>query len=82
VRFTQRAIKQVLTERFYSWREAEALAKNDPEIDLSGNGSIYNPSDFVEEDFVEDAEMEGAGTEQKTLLEPEVTPSQRVSPSV
>ncbi|KAE8443813.1 54S ribosomal protein L4 mitochondrial [Mollisiaceae sp. DMI_Dod_QoI] len=50
VRRTQRAIKQVLTERFYSWRDAEAVAKNDPEINLSGSGPLYQPVDFIEEE--------------------------------
>lgn len=60
VRRTQRAIKQVLTERYYSWQEAEILAKDDPEIDLSGEGPLYTPRDF-EEDIEEDdvAEAEG-----------------------
>ena len=31
VRMTQKAIKQVLTERYYSWQEAELLAQEDPE---------------------------------------------------
>jgi large subunit ribosomal protein L47 len=86
VRFTQRAIKQVLTERFYSWQDAEALAKTDPEIDLSGNGPIYTPSDFMEEELPEDKEFEDIAEaqpeqEQKTLSEPEVKPEQRVSPT-
>ena len=54
VRLTQRAIKQVLTERHYSWDEARKLARDDPEIDLSGEGPAYTPSAF-EEDY-EDTE--------------------------
>ncbi|OWO98915.1 hypothetical protein B2J93_7002 [Marssonina coronariae] len=50
VRWTQRAIKQVLTERYYSWREAEIIAQSDPEIDLSGNGPVYKPADFEAEE--------------------------------
>ncbi len=67
---TQKAIKQVLTERYYSWQEAELLAQEDPEIDLSGEGPVYNPMEFEEE---VDAEVKpeisldtGAKTEQKT----------------
>lgn len=87
VRWTQRAIKQVLTERFYSWQDAEKLAKRDPEIDLSGNGPIYTPSDFIDEDVVDEDAPEEAKFEenpesaQKTLSEPEVKPEQRVLPS-
>lgn len=57
MRRTQRAIKQVLTERFYSWRDAEEVAKNDPEISLDGDGPIYVPQAF-EEDAVEVADAE------------------------
>lgn len=49
MRRTQRAIKQVLTERFYSWRDAEEVAKNDIEISLDGDGPIYVPQAFEEE---------------------------------
>lgn len=55
MRRTQRAIKQVLTERYYSWRDAETIARDDPEIDLSGAGPLYNPRDFeADEDFPEE----------------------------
>lgn len=50
VRRTQRAIKQVLTERYYSWEDARKLAVNDPEVDLSGDGPAYTPSEEVFED--------------------------------
>ncbi|KAI5790129.1 mitochondrial 39-S ribosomal protein L47 (MRP-L47)-domain-containing protein [Geopyxis carbonaria] len=43
VKWTQRAIKHALTERYYAWQEAQELAKIDPEVDLSGNGPAYNP---------------------------------------
>jgi large subunit ribosomal protein L47 len=46
---TQKAIKQALTERYYSWREAEELAKKDGEINLSGDGPAYVPGNFVED---------------------------------
>jgi large subunit ribosomal protein L47 len=78
---TQRAIKQALTERYYAWRDAEAIAKDDPEIDLSGNGPIYTPSEFFEE-----AELEETGSEsqlkleQPASLETGVKPEQRPSP--
>ena len=47
---TQRAIKQALTERYYSWRDAEEIAKNDPEINLGGDGPVYTPSEFMDEE--------------------------------
>lgn len=61
VRRTQRAIKQVLTERYYSWRDAEVIAKNDPEINLSRDGKpLYTPSDLMEgpEDVEPEAKVE------------------------
>lgn len=60
VRLTQRAIKQVLTERYYSWRDAEDIAKEDPEINLSGEGPTYTPRDFVEEDVMDEEQFEAA----------------------
>jgi large subunit ribosomal protein L47 len=83
VRRTQRAIKQVLTERFYSWRDAEAIAKDDPEVDLSGNGPTYTPSGFVEEDVSEDVSLEPeAKAEQNILLEPRVKSEQKSLPTL
>lgn len=55
---TQRAIKQVLTERFYSWRNAQEIAKEDPEINLSSDGPAYVPSNLVEEDIMEEEQFE------------------------
>jgi len=43
----------VLTERYYSWRDAENIAKDDPEINLSGEGPTYNPRNFVDEEIPE-----------------------------
>ncbi|ESZ99139.1 hypothetical protein SBOR_0549 [Sclerotinia borealis F-4128] len=60
VRRTQRAIKQVLTERYYSWQDAAVIAKDDPEINLSGDGPLYTPKEF-EEDIEEDVEAEAEG---------------------
>ena len=45
-----RAIRHVLTERFYTWEDAVELAKSDPEINLAGQGSAYTPGAFLEED--------------------------------
>jgi len=49
VRWTQRGIKHVLTERYYSWQEAKQLAKDDPEIEFSEKGAIYTPGSALEE---------------------------------
>lgn len=53
VRKTMKAIKHVLTERYYAWQEASQLAEKDPEVDLSGAGPAYIPhkyQDAVEEE--------------------------------
>lgn len=44
-----RAIKHALTERFYAWEDAVKVAQNDPEVNLSGNGPAFTPSDYLEE---------------------------------
>ncbi len=85
MRRTQRAIKQVLSERYYSWRDAEVLAKNDPEIDLSGEGPAYNPSNFVEEYVPAEEEASAeldVKPEQDIPIEPEVKPEQKPSPNL
>jgi large subunit ribosomal protein L47 len=74
----------VLTERYYSWRDAEVIAKDDPEVDLSGEGPAYNPTDFVEE-YVpeEDVSLESDVKQEQNLpLEPEVKPEQKSSPTL
>ena len=42
-----RAIKQALTERWYSWEDARELAKNDAEIKLLKNRVQYEPQEFM-----------------------------------
>ncbi len=49
VRATMRAIKHVLTERFYVWEDAVKLSETDPEVNLSGDGPAFIPSDYLEE---------------------------------
>ncbi|CZT03771.1 hypothetical protein WAI453_009038 [Rhynchosporium graminicola] len=78
VRWTQRAIKQVLTERYYSWQLAEQLAKTDPEIDLSGNGPLYNPKLF-EEEYEAEESFEEEKQPEVASLGPEVKPEQKAS---
>ncbi|KAF8429532.1 50S ribosomal protein L4 [Tirmania nivea] len=45
---TQRAIKHVLTERYYAWQEAKELAKLDPQVNLTGHGPAYDAMVFEE----------------------------------
>lgn len=49
---TMRHIKHTLTERYYVWEDALEAAKNDPEIDLSGEGPAFTPSQYIEEEEV------------------------------
>ncbi|KAL5316416.1 hypothetical protein ACEPPN_015463 [Leptodophora sp. 'Broadleaf-Isolate-01'] len=81
VRLTQRAIKQVLTERYYSWQQAEFLAKDDPEIDLSGNGPVYNPMEFEEEAEFPEEESLQSEVKPEISLETEAKPEQKTSPT-
>jgi large subunit ribosomal protein L47 len=54
-----KAIRHVLTERYYVWEDAVELAKEDPEINLSGEGQVYTPQEFlVEEDQPEEISEE------------------------
>ena len=59
-----KAIKHALTERYYAWEDAVEVAKEDPEVDLSGNGPAFTPREYLEE----------AG-EQEALSEADVNPS-------
>lgn len=47
-----KAIKHALTERYYVWEDARAIAATDPEIDLSGEGNPYTPRGYMEEEEV------------------------------
>jgi len=67
VRLTQRAIKQVLTERYYSWDDARKLARTDAEVDLSGEGLAYTPSAFDEGDVFEAESSEHAADGSKSI---------------
>jgi large subunit ribosomal protein L47 len=54
-----KSIRHVLTERYYLWEDAVELAKEDPEINLSGQGQVYTPQEFlVEEEHVEEISQE------------------------
>ncbi|KAI9804507.1 MAG: hypothetical protein M1825_001406 [Sarcosagium campestre] len=49
VRRTQRAIKHVLTERYYAWEEAWELGKTEPGVNMFGEGSAFDTQDLEEE---------------------------------
>lgn len=66
-----RAIRHVLTERFYLWEDAVKLAKNDPEVNLSGDGPAFTPKDYLEE-----ADAVKEGQEQAALAAAESTATQ------
>lgn len=46
----------MLTERYYSWEDSRKLARDDPEIDLSGDGQAYTPSGMTDEELLEEEE--------------------------
>ncbi|ROT38605.1 MRP-L47-domain-containing protein [Sodiomyces alkalinus F11] len=81
VKRTMKAIKHVLTERYYLWEDAYELAKQDPEINLSGKGEAYTPLyEQQEEDFLvkEDGDVTAAkeaSTSQKAAADNLVDPS-------
>ena len=73
-----KAIKHTLTERFYTWEDAVEVAKEDPEIDLSGQGSAFTPKEYLEDEAAGEGEKLADGGqegEQRTLAESEVDPS-------
>ena len=43
-----RSIKHVLTERQYAWEDAVELARQDSEIDMSGEGPVFTPSSYLD----------------------------------
>lgn len=57
-----RSIKHVLTERFYAWEDAVKLAETDPEVNLSGDGPAFTPSEYYEGEEV-------AGEQEQQVLE-------------
>ncbi|KAK4204131.1 mitochondrial 39-S ribosomal protein L47 (MRP-L47)-domain-containing protein [Triangularia verruculosa] len=76
VRNTMRGIKHVLTERFYAWEDAVKLAENDPEVDLSGKGRVFTPTEYLEEEGAVEtkAEEEVVGSREAVEAEAVVVP--------
>ncbi|EON68261.1 hypothetical protein W97_07519 [Coniosporium apollinis CBS 100218] len=65
IRHTQRAIKAVLTERWYAWQDARRVGVNDPEVNLDPDeGPAYTPT----VGYAEDEEAEG-GVADSAILE-------------
>ncbi|KAJ9635952.1 54S ribosomal protein L4 mitochondrial [Coniosporium apollinis] len=59
IRDTQRAIKAVLTERWYAWEDARRLAVDDPEVNLDPNeGPAYTPTVGYSEDELAEGGVE------------------------
>jgi len=65
--------------------EAQALAKEDPEIDLSGNSPVYTPGEFLEpEEHASEQDIEASGnleplSETISKTEPESNPEARLN---
>jgi large subunit ribosomal protein L47 len=72
VKKTMKAIKHALTERFYAWEDAVEVAKEDPEVDLSGEGPAFTPREYLEEEATAE---EGRETAHKGLSEAEIDPA-------
>jgi large subunit ribosomal protein L47 len=69
-----RAIKHVLTERFYAWEDAVKLAEKDPEVNLSGDGPAFTPSEYYEGEEV-------AGEQEQQFLETVEETAEKAEPA-
>lgn len=68
----------MLTERFYAWEDARKLAVNDPEVDLSGEGPAFTPSDeLFEDEYVAEEGQEKAATDAVVADIPQQSASQQ-----
>ena len=85
VRKTMKSIKHTLTERWYLWEDARALAEKDPEIDLSNVKTPFTPRDYFEPDNALGAANHGQPPEQSApgfmAEEPRVTKPEDIEPS-
>lgn len=74
---TQRAIKHVLTERYYTWQDAVDVAMNDPEINFEGGeGQAYTPSAYEDEADVAQWTQPEAESEAAKQIDPVATEAQ------
>lgn len=80
-----RAIKHVLTERFYAWEDAVKLAEKDPEVNLTGNGPAFTPSNYLEHsDATSEGEVaaeDAEGTTEKAESTATTSPNSATIPS-
>lgn len=70
-----------MTERYYSWQEAQALAQSDSEITLTADEVSYTPQEFIEEDNV-DEEVPEDVTEEEAIRAEEAIKSQSIPPEM
>ncbi|KAG5785210.1 hypothetical protein H9Q73_001162 [Fusarium xylarioides] len=74
---TQRAIKHVLTERYYTWQDAVGVAMSDPEINFEGaEGQVYTPSAYEDEVDVAEWTQPEAESEAAKQIDPVATEAQ------
>lgn len=74
---TQRAIKHVLTERYYTWQDAVEVATNDPEINFEGGeGNVYTPSAYEDDVNVAEWTQPEAESEAAKQIDPVATEAQ------
>ncbi|KAF5244502.1 hypothetical protein FAUST_2322 [Fusarium austroamericanum] len=72
-----RAIKHVLTERYYTWQDAVDVAMNDPEINFEGgDGQAYTPSAYEDETNAAEWTQPGAESEAAKQIDPVATEAQ------
>jgi len=79
---TQRGIKQVLTERYYSWQDAKVVAEKDPEVNLKSRkpyrrSSLYQKEQSLFEEQTEDSTEEALKTLPENASLPEPTPESK-----
>ncbi|KAI1457583.1 MRP-L47-domain-containing protein [Annulohypoxylon moriforme] len=77
VKNTMRRIRHVLTERFYVWEDARALAVSDPEIDLANTKKPYIPGTYLEEEAYSSEPVEEEGSEKSAEQEKSATEGQQ-----
>ncbi|KAF4953383.1 hypothetical protein FGADI_6020 [Fusarium gaditjirri] len=76
---TQRAIKHVLTERYYTWQDAVGVAMSDPEINFEGGeGQVYTPSAYEDEVDAAEWTQPEAESEAAKQIDPVATEAQEV----
>lgn len=80
IRITQRAIRHVLTERWYAWEEARKAARHDEEVDLTGEGPAYRPRVGADLFEAEELTKDGVRTEETKCAEETAAPQDGARP--